>query len=225
MTQLWLLVRRDVMMLSFKDHFIIFAVLLSSMLITTFMLWIGGNILEMDAFSFLAILTILTIIYPVYLASNSPDFLHIQGFQIPHPPFLKDILPLRITEKLVAEFIYLAVLFPLIQAVILLLPFIIFRADFFIWISTVETVVILCFPLSAYLSFTNTAIKNIPIFRYKSIQFLAMIIGGGWIGGWLFLFKEKHISLPLHYLALVTVVTTLILLWATYRVQSKNEKR
>ena len=42
----------------------------------------------MDAFSFLAILTILTIIYPVYLASNSPDFLHIQGFNT-HPPFLR----------------------------------------------------------------------------------------------------------------------------------------
>lgn len=222
MTRLWLLVRRDVMMLSFKDHFIIFALLLSSVLVIAFLLWVGDNRLEMDIF---LIFMLSATVYPAYLTSNSPDFRHIQSFQIPPHPSLKDILPLRITEKLVAEFIYLAVLFPLIQAVILLLPFIIFRADFFIWISTVETVVILCFPLSAYLSFTNTAIKNIPIFRYKSIQFLAMIIGGGWIGGWLFLFKEKHISLPLHYLALVTVVTTLILLWATYRVQSKNEKR
>lgn len=224
-TRLWLLVRRDLMMLSFRHYFIIFTMMLSFILLVAFILWIKSDRLETEIFPFLAIPSIVLSIIPFYLTHDSPDFQHIQGYKTYPHPFPIEILPPRIKEKIVAEFIHLALLFPLTQAILLLLPTIIFHADFFIWVIIVETIVICCFPLAAFISFINTAIKNILILRHKLILGLALLMGLGGNFSWIFLFPKEDIPPLLHYIAAAEMVITAILLWATYRIQIKNAKR
>ena len=231
-TRLWLLVRREVLMLTFWDYFIIF---IMPFIFILFMLWLNllleNNILETavsgDIFSPWYTFYILpAILYVTNLGYFYSGFRQTDGLKISPNPFPRGMLPVKIMEKFIAEFICFAVLFPLAIQILLFLPFLIFRVDLFIWLSAAVAFFAICSPLTAFRFLRIAVVEDTSLHRYHDVipplvEITELLIFMGAVFGFMFYSNV----LPLHYLAITAVAITVILWWTAYRIRLKNAKR
>lgn len=231
-TRLWLLVRRELLMLTFWDYFIIF---IMPFIFILFMLWLNlsleNNILKTavsgDIFSPWYIFYILPaiILYVTNLGYFYSGFRQTDGLKISPNPFPRGMLPVRIAEKFIGEFICFAVLFPVTIQIILLLPFLIFRVDLSVWLNVIIMFFVFCSPLVAFIFLRIAIVENTSLRRYHNATSLMGIIDYIFLMASMTFFIFYGNVLPLHYIATAAAVITVILWWATYRIRSKNAKR
>ncbi|WOV90620.1 MAG: hypothetical protein R1F54_08810 [Candidatus Zeuxoniibacter abyssi] len=228
--RLWLLVRREMLMLTFWEYSIIFV---SPLLFILFMLWPENNLLRAstlkDEFIPLFIIIILPIMIYIGHLGNfySGVWPPANGLKIISSPVPRGMIPVRITEKFIGEFFCFAVLFPVTILILSSLPFLIFRVDFSIWFKAAVVLFAVCSPLIAFKFLRIAIVEDISLHRHHDvIPFLGEIIEWVFLAGSIFLGIIVYGDvLPLHYIAMAVVAIAVIFWWTTYRIRLKNAKR
>ena len=175
MTRLWLLVRREVLVMTFGDYFIIFLMPFLTISIFISPTLYASNTLK-DDFSLFMLFIFPTIIYISYYGTIYQGQ-YANTFKVLPNPFPRGMIPVRITEKFIAEFICFAILFPLAIQFFIFLSFLIFRVDFSIWFNSAVGFFAFCSPLIAFRFLRIAIVENTSLRRYHdAVPYLGEII-------------------------------------------------
>ena len=225
MTRLWLLVRREVLVMTFGDYFIIFLMPFLTISIFISPTLYASNTLKDDFSLFMLLFFRQLFIFPImalYIKGNTPT--HLRFYQ-PFPQ-RNDSCP---NNGKIYRRIYLFRHFvPFGYTIFYILSFLIFRVDFSIWFNSAVGFFAFCSPLIAFRFLRIAIVENTSLRRYHdAVPYLGEIIEFIFLMGTMFgfiIFYED--VLPLNNLAAITAAAiTVILWWATYRIRLKNAKR